>query len=328
MRMHFRPEDFDYPLPEALIARHPAEPRDSARLLVLDRQGEGLSHRAVRDLPELLGPGDLLVANDAKVVPARLRAKRPTGGAVEVLLVRARQDGTWQALVRSRGRVKTGDTLALGEARLKVEGREGMDFILRIEGMDAQTLMARHGEVPLPPYLGRPEEPADRERYQTVFARAPGAVAAPTAGLHLTPALLEALKARGIAWATLSLLVGPGTFRSDGGSPDPECYRIPQETLDALGSARRVIAVGTTSARALETWATTGKAEGWTDLLISPGFSFRAVGGLLTNFHLPRTSLLSLVSAFAARERVLAAYAAAVREGYRFYSYGDAMLAI
>ncbi len=324
--MHGRPEDFDYVLHPERIARHPAEPRDSARLMVLRRDRQGLEHRVVRELPDLLEPGDLLVANDAKVVPARVRARRESGGIVEVVLVRPRPDGLWQALVRSRGRVKVGDRLTVGEATLAVEGREGMDFLLRIEGMLPAELMRLHGEVPLPPYLDRPAEPDDRERYQTVFARAEGAVAAPTAGLHFTSGLMQALGSRGIAWATLSLIVGPGTFRSDGGPPDPERYDIPERTIQAIQRSRRVVAIGTTSARALETWASTGKTEGWTDLLITPGSTFRAVGALMTNFHLPRTSLLALVAAFAGKDRVMAAYAEAAREGYRFYSYGDAML--
>ncbi len=317
---------FDYALPAERIAKHPAEPRDGARLLVLDG---GLSHRIVRDLPALLAPGDLLVANDTKVLPARLRARRASGGQVEVLLVRPEADGSWRALVRSRGRVKPGDVLHAGEAVLRVEAHAGADWRLRIEGMDPLDLMARHGEPPLPPYLGRPVEPEDAERYQTRFARAPGAVAAPTAGLHITPGLLAALEAKGIGWATLTLHVGPGTFRTEAGAaPEPEWYAIPETTREAVAAARRVVAVGTTSARALETWAASGRAEGWTDLVIGPGHAFRRVGALMTNFHLPGSSLLALVSAFAGRERTEAAYAAALREGYRFYSYGDAMLVL
>jgi S-adenosylmethionine:tRNA ribosyltransferase-isomerase len=317
---------FDYTLPPARIAKHPAEPRDSARLLVLDG---GLSHRAVRDLPSLLESGDLLVANDTKVLPARLRARRPTGARVEVLLVRPEADGSWRALRRSRGRVKPGDLLHAGEAVLRIEAHAGADWRLRIAGMDPYDLMARHGEPPLPPYLRRPVEPEDAERYQTRFARVPGAIAAPTAGLHFTPGLLGALKNKGVGWATLTLHVGPGTFRTEAGAaPEPEWYGIPEETLKAVGSAGRVVAVGTTSARALETWAATGRPEGWTDLVIGPGFRFRAMDALMTNFHLPGSSLLALVSAFAGRERVAAAYAEVLREGYRFYSYGDAMLAL
>ncbi len=317
----------DYRLPKERIAQRPAEPRDSARLMVLDRGREGFAHHRVRDLPDLLCPGDLLVANDTRVLPARLEARRPTGGRVEVFLVRPLQGSSWQALVRSRGRVKEGDRLRVGEAVLSVEAHQGPDWRVRMDGVDAFALMSRHGKAPLPPYIQRPADAEDIDRYQTVFARAPGAVAAPTAGLHFTAELLGRLRSRGIGWATLTLHVGPGTFRTGAGArPEAERYEIPEETLRAVGAAARVIAVGTTSARALETWAATGQARGWTDLVILPDFKFRAVGAMLTNFHLPRTSLLALVAAMAGGERVLEAYAEALREGYRFYSYGDAML--
>lgn len=312
---------FDYELPEDRIARGPARPRDSARLLVLDRASGVIAHRVVRDLPGLLAPGDLLIANDAKVMPARLRAKRTSGGAVEVLLLDERPDGTWRAMVGSRGRVKAGDRLEVSGTALEILSHEGEDWTVRIEG-DARALMACHGEPPLPPYLRRQAIPADREDYQTVFARAGGAVAAPTAGMHFTPALIRALP-----WATLTLRIGPGTFRTRAGEPpDPEGYEIPESTVAAFRAATRVLAVGTTSARALETWASSGDVRGRTDLVILPGHHFRAVGALLTNFHLPGTSLLALVSAFAGTGRAREAYAAALREGYRFYSYGDAML--
>lgn len=320
---------FDYTLPSDRIALRPAEPRDGARLLVLDRDGTPFSHRIVKDLPSLLESGDLLVANDTKVLPARLRARRASGGQVEVLLVRPEADGSWRVLIRSRGRVKPGDVLHVGEAVLRVEAHAGADWLLRITGMDPRELMARHGEPPLPPYLRRPVEPEDAERYQTCFARVPGAVAAPTAGLHVTPGLLASLKDRGVGWAALTLHVGPGTFRTEAGAaPESEWYGIPEATREAVAAARRVVAVGTTSARALETWAASGRAEGWTDLVIGPGHAFRRVDALMTNFHLPGSSLLELVCALAGQARTGEAYAEALGEGYRFYSYGDAMLVL
>lgn len=330
---------FDYALPPERIAQEPVSPRDAARLMVLTRRGgtPALSHRRVRDLPRLLAPGDLLVVNDTRVLPARLAARRATGGAVEVVLIRPRDGGNlWRAIVKSRGRVKPGDRLVVGEAVLRVVSHAGADWDVAIDGADAFALMARHGKAPLPPYIKRPlaDDPRREEdlaRYQTVFARRPGAVAAPTAGLHFTPRLLAALAARGVRRAAVTLHVGPGTFRTAAGAPpDPERYAVPEATRRAIGSARRdkgrVVAVGTTAARALETWARTGRAEGWTDLVIRPGDEFLAVDALMTNFHLPGTSLLTLVSAFAGSERVAAAYAEALRRRYRFYSYGDAML--
>ncbi len=332
---------FDYALPAGHIAQEAVEPRDAARLMVLEREGgkPALKHRTVRDLPGLLGPGDLLVANDTRVLPARLAARRASGGLVEVLLVRPKtgaRAGAWQAIVKSGGRVKVGDILSVGQARLVVEEHSGADWTVRIEGMEPAALMSAHGKAPLPPYIKRPltgdaRSEADKARYQTVFAEAAGAVAAPTAGLHFTPALVSALRTQKIGWATVTLHVGPGTFRTEpGGPPDPEFYDVPEATQKAIDAAKkkkgRIVAVGTTSCRALETWARTGKSQGWTDLVIAPGHEFLLTNALLTNFHLPKTSLLALVAAFAGVERVQAAYTEAVRLKYRFYSYGDAML--
>lgn len=327
---------FDYDLPPELIAQEAVEPRDAARLMVLDRRAGSTAHRSARDLPDLLDPGDLLVANDTKVLPARLAARRATGGRVEVLLIRPRPGGTWQAMIRSGGRVRPGDVLRVGEGSVVVSGHDGDDWTVRIEGMEPAEMMALHGKAPLPPYIKRPltgdaRAARDAERYQTVFSRASGAVAAPTAGLHFTPDLIARLQGAGVRWTTLTLHVGPGTFRTaDGAAPEPERYEIPETTIRearrAKSEAKRIVAVGTTSCRALETWAASGRASGETELVVLPGHVFRAVDALLTNFHLPRTSLLALVCAFAGSGLARDAYEEAVKERYRFYSYGDAML--
>ncbi|MDR7415871.1 MAG: tRNA preQ1(34) S-adenosylmethionine ribosyltransferase-isomerase QueA [Armatimonadota bacterium] len=334
--------DFEYELPPDRIAQQPAEPRDAARLLVLDRRTGTLAHRIFRDLPELLAPGDLLVLNDTRVIPARLRGhKEGTGGRVEILLVWQETEGTWQALVRAR-RVRRGTRVVLAEGHLRaelLERGEGGSWRVALEGdVSPVEAIQRWGEVPLPPYIR--EQPRDPEAYQTVYARSPGALAAPTAGLHFTRELLERLSARGIPHVFLTLHVGPGTFRLIT-AEDPtrhrmeaEPYEIPPGTAEAIREAKarrsRVVAVGTTVVRALETAAqsdgTVRAGGGWTDLYIYPGYRFRAVDALITNFHLPRSTPLVLVSAFAGRERVLEAYRKALVEGYRFGSFGDAML--
>jgi S-adenosylmethionine:tRNA ribosyltransferase-isomerase len=333
--------DYDYPLPEGSIAQHPL-PRGESRLLALDREGRE-RHRRVRDLPALLHPGDLLVVNDTRVIPARLFARRAGGGRrVELLLVERASACEWEALAGPGKRARPGTVLELAPG-LTAEvigtaptGRRRLRFSEPIE-----PHLERLGHVPLPPYIRRPDEPADRERYQTVYARRPGAVAAPTAGLHLSEELLAALAAAGIERAAVTLHVGPGTFKPVTAERvaehrmESERYEIDAAAAAAIRAARarggRVVAVGTTVVRALES-AAARSAEpapgcGATDLFITPGFRFRAVDVLLTNFHLPRSTLLLLVAAFAGRERVLAAYAEAVAAGYRFYSYGDAMLA-
>ena len=317
----------DYELPEGLIATHPAERREDARLLEV---GEGLGHHRVADLPGRLQPGDLLVVNDTRVNHARLEARRATGGRVEVFLLDERT-----AMCRPARKLRAGELLAVGEGHIELVGRTDELFEVRCEP-SAEALMAAHGEVPLPPYLGRPAEPEDRERYQTVYARHPGAVAAPTAGLHLSEALLAALEARGVGLATVTLHVGAGTFRSlrpedlERGELHPERYAVPEATAEAVAACRgRVVAVGTTVTRTLEQAGADGvlrPGSGVTRLFLRPGHRFRQVDALLTNFHLPRSSLLLLVCAFGGRERVLAAYAEAIRHAYRFYSYGDAML--
>jgi S-adenosylmethionine:tRNA ribosyltransferase-isomerase len=333
--------DFDYPLPESAIAQHPA-PRGESRLLVLDRAGRE-RHRRVRDLPALLRPGDLLVVNDTRVIPARLFARRASGGGrVELLLVERVGEREWEALAGPGRRARPGTVFELAPG-LQAEvvataptGRRRLRFSEPIE-----PHLERLGHVPLPPYIQRADEPADRERYQTVYARRPGAVAAPTAGLHLSAELLAALAAAGIERAEVTLHVGPGTFKPVTAERvaehlmESERYEIGEAAAEAIRRARarggRVVAVGTTVVRALESAAAqrgeVTAASGTTDLFITPGFPFRAVDALLTNFHLPRSTLLLLVAAFAGRERVLAAYTEAVAAGYRFYSYGDAMLA-
>jgi S-adenosylmethionine:tRNA ribosyltransferase-isomerase len=331
--------DYDFRLPLELIAQTPAGERDAARLLVLDRAVSALRHAGVRALPQLLRPGDLLIFNDTRVRAARLHCRTASGGAVELLVVAQRGANVWSCLGRPAKRLRAGTALRLpngGEAVVSARtdaGRYAVDFA----GCDVDALMAEHGELPLPPYIRRRSGPLplDRDRYQTVFAAHDGAVAAPTAGLHFTPALLAALDAAGVQRATLTLAVGPGTFlpvRTDDVREhrmEPEWAEIPAATAAAIARTKanrgRVIAVGTTTARALE--SSGGAAGGlWADAFILPGFHFRVIDALLTNFHLPRSTLLMLVSALAGRERILAAYAAAVAEGYRFYSYGDAML--
>jgi S-adenosylmethionine:tRNA ribosyltransferase-isomerase len=336
----------DYALDPALIAQHPLSARDASRLLVVERATGRWTHDVVQRLDEWLRPGDVLVANDAEVFAARLHGKRPTGGAIEVLLVEPLDgDDTWCCLARGAGRIPAGERILFGTGLTGTWGDRLGDAYrairLSCDG-DLSAALRRLGEVPLPPYIRRPEGPsaADRERYQTMFARTPGAIAAPTAGLHFTPELIARLAARGIPCVSLTLLVGPATFlpvRSqslDDHSVPPERYAIPVETAAAIARARagggRVIAIGTTTARTLESVVADDGAiapgEGRTDLVIAPGHSFRAVDALFTNFHLPRSSLLALVAAFAGAEAILAAYRAATASGYRFYSYGDAML--
>ena len=334
-----RTSDFDYPLPPELIAQTPVEPRDAARLLVLDRATGGTSHRYVRDLPALLTPGDLLVGNRSRVLPARVRGRLRGAGEAELLLLRRLDPGRWQALARPARRLRPGDTIVVEAGlRLRIAAAEpaGLREVcveLDADGDPDAALLAA-GSVPLPPYIHG--WTGDPERYQTVYADVEGSAAAPTAGLHFTTALLDRLRQAGIGWARLTLHVGLDTFRPVEGD-DPmahpvhrEWYIVPLDVQTQVRAAkeagRRVVAVGTTSVRALESWAATGRPEGWTELFILPGHRFRVVDSLLTNFHLPRSTLLMLVSAFAGRERVLATYAAAVLERYRFFSFGDAML--
>ena len=355
-----RVADFEYHLPEALIAQEPLARRDASRLMVLARDGSPPSHRRFSDLPDLLRPGDLLVLNDTRVLPARLMGRRIVTGApgasakVEALLVEKvgqapRGGERWRAMLKGSGR--PGDTVQFGEAvQGRIEGRD-VDGLTRIDLTgpgDLAAALERAGRMPTPPYIRRRRDPAgedaqesvDRDRYQTVYAREPGALAAPTAGLHFTPELLAQARARGVEVEALTLHVGLGTFlpvRSELVEEHrlhPEPFIVPEAVAKGVERARgkggRVVAVGTTVARALEASAGPGgevrASAGWCELFIVPGYRFRVVDSLVTNFHLPRSTLLMLVSALAGRERILGAYAEAVRLGYRFYSYGDAML--
>jgi len=338
---------FDYHLPPSAIAQEPATPRDASRLLVLDRARARWADRRFADLPELLRSDDCLVLNESRVIPARLLgALAEDGRPVELLLLRELDPGRWEALARPARRCRVGARIALGggvaHAAVVGQGKEGRRVVALESPWSARELLERHGLPPLPPYIERyaAPKPDDRERYQTVYARAEGSVAAPTAGLHFTPELLARVRARGAEVVPLTLHVGPGTFRPlksaavEGHRMEAEVVEIPAATADAVNRARatnrRVIAVGTTTTRALE-WASgpDGRVtprQGAADLFIHPPHRFRAVDALLTNFHLPRSTLLVLVSALAGRELVLAAYRHAIAAGYRFYSYGDAML--
>ncbi|MGE0714070.1 MAG: tRNA preQ1(34) S-adenosylmethionine ribosyltransferase-isomerase QueA [Alphaproteobacteria bacterium] len=336
-----RTDDFDFALPADRIAQEPARPRDAARLLAI---GEELHDRLVRDLPSLLRPGDLLVSNDTKVIPARLLGRRGAA-AIEATLHRREADDRWRAFARPAKRLRQGDMVAFAEgfgAEVTEKG-EGGEVVLRFSlgGAALMAALERHGKMPLPPYIRRSEGAgaADAADYQTLFARRAGAVAAPTAGLHFTPALLAAVDAAGIRRATLTLHVGAGTFlpvKTDDPRSHPmhaEWGEVDDAVVAAVASTRRaggrVVAIGTTSLRLLEAASAGGELapfSGMTDIFILPGYRFRSVDLLMTNFHLPRSTLFMLVAAFAGLDRMQAAYRHAVDAGYRFYSYGDACL--
>jgi S-adenosylmethionine:tRNA ribosyltransferase-isomerase len=350
-----RVDDFEYDLPPEAIAQVPIEPRDAARLLVLDRarsrsERAAVAHHRFAELGDLLRPGDLLVVNDSRVIPARLPAKRDGGGEAELLMLRPTDDGSgrWEALVRPSRKVAVGAVLTLASGD-RVEVGERLAAGTRAVRFDRDPLavMAMAGETPLPPYIHDHSTPA--ARYQTIFADPPGSAAAPTAGLHFTPDLLASLPDAGVRMASVTLHVGLDTFRPldrefvDQHQIHREWYELPPATIAALdethASGGRVVAVGTTSVRVLETFARGGAATGWSDLYITPSFRFATVHALITNFHLPRSSLLLLVTAFVqtgmvtaspleARDVLLAAYQTALEEGYRFFSFGDAMLIV
>lgn len=350
--------DFDYELPEELIAQQPLGQRDASRMLILDRKTQALTNSKFKALPDYVRPGDVLVVNNTRVFPARLIGQRdPSGGRVEVLLVReievqstqpGRASSIWEALVRPAHRLKDGAWVRFGDSHLRAQVLESSTKGLRLLRFEAdkplETLMNERGQTPLPPYIRRPSGTSveDRERYQTVFAREKGAIAAPTAGLHFTPEVMGALRARGAQIVEITLHVGYGTFEPvrvdeiEQHRVGPEYFQIEQEAAAVINEGRaqggRVIAIGTTTTRALESAVNDkGAIEAGgreTALTITPGYKFRVTDALLTNFHLPRSSLLLLVSAFAGRDLTLEAYRYAVAAGFRFYSYGDCMFVI
>ena len=341
MEYTLKKSDFYFDLPSELIAQTPLERRDASRLLCLDKQSGEWEHRHFYDLPDLIRPGDCLVMNDSRVIPARLFGTRPTGGSVEVVLLRDLGGGDWECLTRPGRKTPPGTELSFGEGELTAQvvraepdGNKILHF--RFEGIFLEIL-EKLGQMPLPPYIK--EKLNDPERYQTVYSRDPGSAAAPTAGLHFTKELLRALSEKGVEQAFVTLHVGLGTFRpvkEDNIEDHPmhsEFCMIPEETAEKINRARasggRIISVGTTSCRTLESFAredgTVPASSGWTDIFIYPGYRFKAVDALITNFHLPESTLIMLVSALAGREHILAAYEEAVREKYRFFSFGDAM---
>jgi S-adenosylmethionine:tRNA ribosyltransferase-isomerase len=333
--------DFDYDLPESFIAQTPVEPRDSSRLMVLNRKTGTLEHRIFREIGEYLNPGDLLVVNQTRVIPARLPARKETGGKAEILLLRRESDTVWECLVGGKGlgegkRLRLEDGL---EAEI-VSSLEGSRRLVRFEE-PVENHLQTDGQMPLPPYIH--EKLTDPERYQTVYAKTPGSAAAPTAGLHFTPRLMNELRAKGIQFAEVTLHVGLDTF-APVTEDDPRQHKIhtewcelTPETADKINAVKaaggRVIGVGTTSVRTLESAATDNCSlitafSGPTSIYILPGYQYRAVDGIITNFHLPKSTLIMMISAFAGRETVLNAYEVAKREGYRFFSFGDAMLIV
>jgi S-adenosylmethionine:tRNA ribosyltransferase-isomerase len=336
--------DFDYYLPEASIAQTPIEPRDSSRVLVLHRDTGLLEHRIFREISDYLQEGDLLVLNQTRVIPARIYARKETGGRVELLLLRRRDASTWEALVGGKGlRVSTKLLVENGPSAEIIEILDGSERLIKFDE-PIESYFSTVGNVPLPPYIH--EKLSDPERYQTVYAKEPGSAAAPTAGLHFTPRLLEELQAKGVKIAYVTLHVGLDTF-APVNEDNPEEHKIhtewcelPQETANLINQTKtiggRIIAVGTTSVRTLESAASLQSPvshkidpfKGPTSLYILPGYQFQIVDAMITNFHLPKSTLLMLVSAFAGREKILETYKTAIREGYRFYSFGDAMFIV
>lgn len=321
--------EFDYELPAELIAQHPASHRTASRLLHVDSRG-ALRDLNFTDLPQLVDARDAVVLNDTRVIRARLRGRKPSGGQVELFVERILGEHEALALMRAGHSPKPGTVVEIGDAKATVEGREGELYRVRFSE-NVERLLERHGSIPLPPYITHAATNEDTERYQTVYAAYPGAVAAPTAGLHFDQPMLEHLRARGASVESLTLHVGFGTFQPlrtesvEAHRMHSERYAVPESTAHAI-KGRRVLAVGTTTLRALESAAASGQASGETEIFIYPGYEFRVVNRLLTNFHLPKSTLLMLVCAFAGRETMLRAYRHAVAQRYRFFSYGDAML--
>ncbi|ATX82413.1 S-adenosylmethionine--tRNA ribosyltransferase-isomerase [Mariprofundus ferrinatatus] len=332
--------DFDFELPEYLIAKRPLEARDASRLLCIPEDGGALVDSMIRDLPLLVKPGDVWVLNDTRVIPARLVGNKPSGGRVEILLLEpAGENNVWLAWGKSNKPLKPGTIVVFSDSfSAEVLTRDGKNVEVLLCADDVPAAIESHGHMPLPPYIDRPDSREDRERYQTVFARHAGAVAAPTAGLHLTSELMAAMQQAGATFAHVTLHVGPGTFQpvqvDDVNSHvmHEEAYIVPEQTAETVNRAkaegRRIVAVGTTSLRTLEAASAAGELKagaGRTSIFIYPGYHFRTVDALLTNFHLPKSTLIMLVAALAGRARVLDAYTHARESGYRFYSYGDAM---
>jgi S-adenosylmethionine:tRNA ribosyltransferase-isomerase len=324
--------ELDYELPEDLIAQSPAEPRDASRLMVVDVGRGKIVHRTFRDLPDLLRPGDALVLNETKVLPARVEAKKPTGGGVELLFLKdlgPDHGGAWEVLARPSKRLRPGLVLSAGGEQMKLVKSLGEGH-WAVRAPDVPGLLRRSGRMPLPPYI-RPTTETE-ERYQTVYARNEGSTAAPTAGFHFTERVLGDVQRSGAEIARITLHVGVGTFmpvrteRLEEHAMHAECYSVPREAARVVQGARRVIAAGTTVARTLETWAASGEREDESKLFVYPGYRWLAVDALLTNFHLPRSTLLAMVMSFGGEELVREAYRTAVKERYRFYSFGDAML--
>ena len=331
-------KEFDYYLPEELIAKYPAIPRHSARLMVLNRKDKFITHDIFWNLPEYLDEGDLLVFNSSKVLPARLYGKKPTGGKVEILLTDYIDKHNWHALIGGKS-IKENLTIEI-DKDLKVmvlEHIEGGKFKVYLDASDPMKALDRHGKIPIPPYLGREEEEIDRIYYQTIFAKEEGSVASPTASLHFSEELLKRIEQKGIKTAFITLHVSYGTFKPvkvqniKEHKIDPEYVKVPKETVELIKETKhkgkRVVAVGTTVVRSLET-KPFEPYEGWTDLYIYPGYNFKVVDALITNFHLPKSSLLFLVCAFGEKDFVMEAYQTAIKERYRFYSYGDGMLIV
>ena len=332
--------EFDYHLPKELIAKYPVEPRDSCKLMVLDRKKREIQHKIFREITDYLNKGDTLVLNDTKVIPARLKGKKTTGANIEIFLLRPFSENRWEVLVKNIKRLKEGQEIIFSDefkGKLLEKYDEGKALVELI-GDNVNSLIKKYGHIPLPPYIEREDEDKDKEYYQTVFAKKEGAVASPTAGLHFTPELIEKIKSKGVNIVYVTLHVGLGTFRPitveniKEHKMHEEFFQIPEETIKIINETKKrgnsVFAVGTTVVRTLETYARTNKLEGFSDIFIYPPFEFKIVNKLITNFHLPKSTLLLLVSAFADKELIFKAYEEAVKNKYRFFSYGDAMLII
>jgi S-adenosylmethionine:tRNA ribosyltransferase-isomerase len=325
--------ELDYELPEGLIAQKPATPRDSSRLMVVDVHRGTIEHHIFRDLPSFLRPGDTIVLNETKVLQARLSVRRPGGGKVELLFLRDLDtgEGAWEVMARPSRRLRAGMTLSVGSDELRVVEPLGEGRWI-VADADVPGILRRHGRMPLPPYIQA--TPEAEEAYQTFYARNPGSAAAPTAGFHFTEEVFGEVERAGAKISRISLHVGTGTFspvrteRLEDHQMHDERYSVPDETAQIVGDAERVVAVGTTVARTLESWAESGVREGETEIFIHPGYRWKVVDVLLTNFHLPRSTLLAMVMAFAGKGLIRDAYEIAVRERYRFFSFGDAMLLV